>query len=111
MDNIIKGFLGLFLLLFMLFLGLGILKASMDSRKADNFASDSARKIMNSNFSQTVINGCREDARKEGYELTVDLVRPREGHRPRYGTLTLKYQFRVPLLSFEKEQQLTEDLL
>ena len=107
MDSVVKAFLGVFFLLTMMFLGVGLIGAAIDAGKAENFAT----RISNSNFSESVIQACKEDAAAEGYQCQVELVRPSDRQRPTYGTLTLTYPFRIPLLSFETRETVTEDIL
>ena len=111
MDSVVKAFLGVFFRLTMMFLGVGLIGAAIDAGKAENFATDTATRISNSNFSESVIQACKEDAAAEGYQCQVELVRPSDRQRPTYGTLTLTYPFRIPLLSFEARETVTEDIL
>lgn len=110
MDNLIKGFLGVFFLLLISFLGLSLVHASMNARDADTFLSASAKQISNSNYAPTVIETCKEEARQKGYRLSMETVQPKDRDRPVYGKLKLRYDFTVPILSFREERVIEEDL-
>lgn len=111
MDSIIKGFVGVFFALVVVVLGTGIISASIEARNAGLFATDSAARIGNSNFSGTVVEDCRADAQARGYDLSVDITRPSDRRCPVYGKLKLQYRYRLPILRVDRVQEITADIL
>jgi hypothetical protein len=111
MDTIIKVFAGLFMTLFLTFTGTGLIASSMNANKAERFASDSAVRIGNSNYSRSVIDSCREDAEKSGYSLDVKLSERPGSRRVEYGTLTLSYPYSIPLIGVNETHFVEEDIL
>ena len=110
MDVIIKSFLGMFLTMWMVFLGLSLSTVSMTARSADSFAADCVRKIECSDFAVGVIDACKADAQAQSYDLEVQLYQPTGSARTRYGRLTLAYESRIPLLGICRERYVYADL-
>lgn len=71
MSQIIKSFMGLFFVLIILFLGVGIISAQMDVSHALDYKSDLVAQLENSNYSPQVINGCIEQALQNGYGISI----------------------------------------
>lgn len=98
MEVIIKAFCGIFFVICLAVLGVGLVKASVDARNANAFAGECRSKIENSNYAESVVEACREDAAGLGYTLDVRLYRPRGGERIVGGSYTLGYQYQIPIL-------------
>lgn len=71
MSQIVKAFSGIFFLLLLLFLGIGIVSAQMDVEKAKDYKSDIVMEIENSNYSVSVLNACIEQAKANGYDIAI----------------------------------------
>lgn len=97
METIIKSFVGMFFALLLLLLGAGLIAASVNARNAGSFAADCASRIENSDFADSVIESCRQEAEDRGYELTVDVSEKVGQPEVKYGRLKLSYPFRIPL--------------
>lgn len=110
MDVIIKAFTGVFISLFVLVLGIGIISANINTGKAERFASDSAVLIGNSNFDRQIIDKCQKEAKKMGYELKVQLVSEADSERIDHGALSLKYKISIPLIAVEQEHCVENDI-
>lgn len=110
MDVIIKAFSGLFMTLIVLVLGIGIISASINTGKAERFASDSAVMIGNSNFDRKIIAKCQSDAKNMGYVLDVNLVGEEGSEHIDHGTLKLKYRIVLPIISVEQEHYVESDI-
>lgn len=110
MDSVIKGFLGIFLILVMALTGYGLLSASVDAKNADSFAADCVKKIEASDFAEGVIAACRQDALAHGYQLTVDVVRGAGRQRASYAMLTLEYKYELPLTKNAQTHRIYADI-
>jgi hypothetical protein len=110
MDSVIKGFLGLFLILVMALLGFGLVSASVDARNADTFMADCVEKMEAGNLADGVVAACIEDARANGYQLTVEVVQAEGTSRGSYGMATLEYQYRIPFLQSSRLHQICADI-
>ena len=111
MVTIIKSFVGCFFLLLLVYLGIGISSASIDARNAERSASSYASRISCSNYSSQVVEDCKADAMQEGYELKVQLMKPRDREYSTYGSLELIYHYRIPILNMNQEQCIYADIL
>ena len=67
MENVVKGFLSLFILLLFFFLGMNILFATTDAKAADSFLNTVTQEISEADFSPTVIAEKRRDAIRNKY--------------------------------------------
>ena len=54
---------------------------------------------------------CKADAMQEGYELKVQLMKPRDREYSTYGSLELIYHYRIPILNMNQEQCIYADIL
>jgi len=111
MDSIIKAFSGIFISLFMLMIGIGIISSTINTGKAERFASDCALRIGNSNFDRSVIESCKEDASKFGYRMTLDLVEESGTTHIDYGNLRLFYNIEIPIINVKQEHVVEADVL
>lgn len=71
MSQVIKSFMGMFFILLLLLLGVGVISAQMDVSDAISYKSDLVAQLENSNYSPEVINGCIEQAVQNGYEISI----------------------------------------
>lgn len=71
MEQIIKVFTGIFFLLLLFSLGMGILAAQLEAEEAKEYKAAVVSELENSNFSPSVINGCITQAKAQGYEMAI----------------------------------------
>lgn len=71
MEQIIKAFTGIFFLMLLFSLGIGILSAQLQAEEAKEYKAAVVSELENSNFSPSVINGCISQAKEQGYELAI----------------------------------------
>lgn len=110
MESIVKGFLGTMFMVIIVFLGYGMISASMQARYADAFAADCVKKIENSNYSEQVIGACVADADRLGYILAVDTYGVDGSSRDGYGSLTLTYPYEIPFLKIQEAYDIRSDM-
>lgn len=73
MSQIIKAFMGVFLILFMAAAAMGILSAYMEVMSAQDMQARMVDEIENSDFNDGVIRECFARCSDAGYELAVTL--------------------------------------
>lgn len=73
MEQIIKTYLGIFLILLLTVTGIGIVAAEVEVTRAREFKSDVIIEMENSNYNVNVLNACMEQAGAIGYDLKVTL--------------------------------------
>lgn len=73
MSQIMKGYLGVFLILILMMTSIGILSAFMMVVSAQDIHSNMIDELENSACAQNVLENCFEQAQKAGYELSVNL--------------------------------------
>ena len=110
METVIKTYIGFFFMMAMLFLGSGIISASLESRNANAYANNFATRIENSNYSSAVVEQCRTEAQALGYNLTVTVKTSSNNAYAHYGLLTLNYQYRIPIIGVYQVHNAIVDL-
>lgn len=73
MEQIIKTYLGLFMILLMTVTGIGIVAAEMEVTRAREFKSDVIVELENSDYNVNVLDACMDQAEEIGYDLAVTL--------------------------------------
>ena len=73
MNQIIKCFLSIFFIFLLLVIGMSISTSMINTVKARNFKADAITKIENSDFYYEVINECMSQAKKNDYELEMNI--------------------------------------
>lgn len=111
MDVIIKSFIGIFCMLLVVSMGMGITGMAVAIRNADTFASTCVQRIEASNGAQSVVAACKKDAADYGYELEVTMHQAPESTRATYGNMTLTYHYGLAFLGIERTRSIVADLL
>lgn len=99
MEQISKTFLGIIILLLVTFSGVGIISASIDAAHAEEYASDVASVIEASNYSNNVIQICKDKAAEAGYTLEVTLKDiDNDGHND-MAEVIVNYKYTIAILN------------
>ncbi|MEY8391762.1 hypothetical protein AALA98_10365 [Lachnospiraceae bacterium 45-W7] len=105
MGQVIKTYLGMFFLLVTGMVGIGVVTAGIQSANARNYHADVISEIECSNFNESVITACRQQAQKEGYKLSVKtMVYDAWGHTKR-AEVILDYEYAIPALNLVTAHQ------
>lgn len=110
MENIIKTFTGFFFIMLTVFLATGVMGSSIESRNATQYAANCAQRIESSNFSKNVIQTINQESEERGYHITVNTVTSPTNRYVHYGTLTLEYQYTIPILGIDQTHDVVMDL-
>lgn len=100
MEQMPKVFLGVFFLLLLVFGGISITTASIDSADAEEFTADAAMIIGEHNFSPTVIEELQELAKERDYILTVNLSDLDGDGTSDIGEVLLEYHYSISLVDY-----------
>lgn len=100
MEQLTKAFLGVTLMIFLAFIGIGIITASADSAHAEDYATKIASVIEASNYSESVINSCKEKVKEAGYKnLTVNTYDlDNDGHND-MAEVVIEYTYTISALN------------
>lgn len=110
MEQIVKGFLSAFLILILVYLGMGLVLSSIDTKNADTFMENSVSKIEASNFAPEVLDGVKKDASELGYDLEFKSEMQNGDSQTAYTLATLKFDYRMPLIGLNKTQTINRDI-
>lgn len=109
MDTVLKAFMGIFLLLLLTAISVGLIGATIKADEADYFFSETAKKISVSHFSDEVIMECKDNAKEKGYQLTVKTFDV-NGSGKKVGKGSLLYEFCVPILGIKKQYRIESNI-
>lgn len=73
MEQMIKTYLGIFLIMMMTVIGIGIVSAEVEITRARDFKSDLIVEMENSDYNVNVLNACMKQAKEIGYGLEITL--------------------------------------
>ena len=106
----IKVFLGFFLIIAVVMLGIGIISSMITHRNVSAYAENCAKEIEESNFAPTVIADLEQKAKDNGCELQVEVQTSENNRYVHYGTMTLYYPYDVPILGIHRTLTVPVDL-
>lgn len=99
MGQVLKTYLGLFFLLLMGLVGIGVVAAGMEAAAARAYHADVISEIECSNFNAGVISACKDQAKNKGYELAVaNMVYDAEQNQ-QMAEVILSYDYAIPVLN------------
>lgn len=104
MKYIIEAFSVMLVLIFNLLLCISMLGVSADVAAAKEFKAEMIAEIENSDFNPYVIDGCKAQARTEGYELEVQSYTYGDRNDRRIAEINLYYGYRIPLLGVSQQR-------
>ena len=97
MGQVLKTYLGLFFLLIMGLVGIGVVAAGIEVTAARNYHADVISQVECSNFNAGVISACKNQAGERGYQLEVaELVYDVEGNQ-RMAEIILSFEYSIPI--------------
>lgn len=93
MGQVIKTYLGIFLMMLLMVAGAGVISAEAEICRARNFKTDVVTELENSHFHPSVIAACRQQAADMGYELEIETYG--EGQEIEMAEVTLYYTYQI----------------
>ena len=110
MDSVFQSFLGIFFLVILLILGMGVIASSIDSTAAERALSDYSRRIEDSYFDPDVMECCRQDAADHDRQLEIKTYRREGESEDSYGWARLTYEISIPVIGYTDTRSLVTDL-
>lgn len=107
MGNIIKVYTAIFLVLMTVFISVGILSVMVDVQNARDYHTAVVNEIENSNHSTTVINACIQEAKENGYTLTVQSFQNSSGNYEfTVSKVVLEYDYSIVFLNIQSRKEI-----
>lgn len=106
MGQVIKTYLGLFFLLVMGLVGIGVVTAGVQSSAARNYHADVISEIENSNFNDSVIGACVQQAQDSGYDLQVKTMDYDTDGHIKTAEVILGYDYAIPVLNLVTDHEI-----
>ena len=116
MEQIIKGFLGVFIAFVVAFLGIGMINTSTQSKNADEYLDAMATQWEASNFTMTKdqliasVNGGDAGAMDNIRIVNLEYSRTPAVGRVKFASITMTYQYNVPILGVSEERTITKSI-
>lgn len=107
MSTIIKSYTVILLLIMSVLICTGIISVTVDVQNARDYHAACINEIENSNHASSVIEACKIEAAKNGYELIVtSYVNDIDGiNTSTISKVVLKYDYTIGLLSVNSEKE------
>ena len=105
MGQVLKTYLGLFFLLLMGLVGIGVVAAGMEAAAARSYHADVISEIECSNFNASVVAACQNQAEEEGYGLEVKMMSYDPQGHTRVAEVILHYEYAIPVLNLVTDHQ------
>lgn len=102
MKHIPVIYISVFMILFGVSVSTGLIKANMTALRAAEFHMDAIAEIENSNFADSVIDACVNQAAECGYQLNVEKFTDTKGVT-NMAEVVLSYDYRIPFLNIDNK--------
>lgn len=113
MQQIIKSFVGFFLLLVVVFSGVSIVSVSIDATNAQRYVSDITDEMELYNFSDAIVADCvnrvnnHTDSQAKHYSnLTIKNLASADDPYAKGREVTMTYEFTIPFLNVGKTEHI-----
>jgi len=110
LDIVFKAFVGVLAAIVIIGSGLGVITGFSQTVAADNYMESVSKKIVESNYNDSIIENCKTEAAKNGYTLTVVVNDSVKAGVKRYAKVELKYYFEIKLFNIKQEKVQTKIL-
>jgi hypothetical protein len=105
LGQVIKSYLGIFFLMVTGMVGIGVVTAGIQSANARNYHADVISEIECSNFNESVLAACQQQAQAQGYSLQIKTMDyDTMGHVKR-AEVILDYEYAIPVLNLVTDHQ------
>lgn len=106
MGQVMKAYLGLFFLLLVAIVGMGVVTAGIEAAAARNYHADVINEIECSNFNPYVMEGCVVQAQAAGYGLQIEPMVYDEENHMQTAKVILKYNYSIKAIDLTTERQI-----
>lgn len=110
MEQVVKAFIGLFIIFVVAFTGVGVINVSVQGRNANAYLDTISTQWEASNFTLSEAQLASNLPADGDYTLTVHKSVAAGNRNVSYATATLKYKYRIPLLGIEKEREISKSI-
>ena len=105
METIYKMMILVVLVIFLVSGGFAVSNACIDIVSANNYLEEVSRVILESNYSEKVINACCEEALENGYKLSVLVKGNKRPGVLNYAKITFEYKYEIKMFGVSVEKQ------
>lgn len=110
LDIVYKAFIGVMASIVIVGSGLGVITGFSQSVAADNYMEAVSKIIVESNYNETVINQCVQEASENGYILKIEVQDAVKEGVKSYAKIQLTYNFEIKLFHIKQQKIQTKIL-
>jgi len=110
LEIVYKAFVGVLAVTVIIGSGLGVTTGFSQAVAADNYMESVSKAIVESNYSEAVIDLCQEEATSNGYILEIDVERASKAGVKSYAKVKFTYYFEIPLFGIKQQKVQTKIL-
>lgn len=108
LDIVYKAFVGVLAAIVIIGSGLGVTTGFSQAVAADNYMESVSKVIVESNYNQTIIDKCIQEASENGYTLEVELQPAAKAGVKTYAEIRLTYYFEIQLFHIRQQKVQTK---
>ena len=108
LDIVYKAFVGVFVAIVIIGSGIGVITGFSQMVASDNYMESVTKVIVESNYNETVINSCKQEALDNGYVLEVNVQGSNRAGAKCYAEIKLTYYFEIKLFNIKQEKVRTK---
>lgn len=108
LDIAFKAFVGVLVAVVIIGSGIGVTTGFSQSVAADNYMESVSKVILESNYNETVIEKCIDEAAENGYALEVNVQPASKAGVKSYAEVRLTYYFEIKLFGLRQQKVQTK---
>lgn len=108
LDIVFKAFIGVLAAVVIIGSGIGVTTGFSQSVAADNYMESVSKVILESNYNESVIEKCMEEAVENGYALEVNVQPASKVGVKNYAEIRLTYYFEIKLFGLRQQKVQTK---
>ena len=104
LDIAFKAFVGVLVAVIIIGSGLGVTSGFAEAVEANNYMESVSKVILESNFNETVIDKCIEEASINHFLLEIEVYEASKAGAKSYAKISLTYDFEIPLFGIKQQK-------
>lgn len=98
MKIAIEAYVSIFIICLCLVLCACLISADLEVANARDAYTTYTLQLQDSNFADSVVQACKSDAEKRGYQIDISVYEDASGNKS--GTVELQYEYSIPVIGY-----------
>lgn len=108
LDIVFKAFVGVLAAVVIIGSGMGVTTGFSQMVEARSYMESVSRVIVESNYNDSVINRCKQEASENGFALEVNVMSASRAGVKQYAEITFTYYFEIKLFGLKQQKIYTK---